>query len=273
MNTVVALLIVALSAIVAAAIMLLVRRRAPDGGYFNDSDRAAGVFGVLGTGFAIILGLVILMGFEIYGTANEAARHEAVATHAMFNDEHVFAPADQQTISGDLVCYARAVIYKEWPSMEESNSPSPVVDGWATKLDTAVKDIKIDGPKQQMNYAAMLETAGAREDARQTRLMEAENVLPNLFWIVLFTGAIAVIVFMFFWADSGERKRVQVLMVGGVTALIVSSLLLVSLLDSPIGQRTGKIHPTEMTHTLEMMEAQLPADFKAPCSSTGEPTT
>ncbi len=272
MNTAVALLIVALSAILAAAIMLLVRRRAPDGGYFNDSDRAAGVFGVLGTGFAIILGLVILMGFEIYGTANEAARNEAVETHAMFNDEHVFGASDQSVIQGDLVCYARAVIYKEWPSMEESNSPSSVVDVWAQKLDSAVKDIKIDGPKQQMNYGAMLETAGARESARQTRLMEAENVLPNLFWLVLFTGAIAVIVFMFFWADSGERKRVQVLMVGAVTALIVSSLLLVSLLDSPIGQRAGKIHPTEMQHTLELMEAQLPATFKAPCSPMGEPT-
>jgi len=31
--------------------MLFVRRRAPEGGYFADGDRAAGVFGVLATGF------------------------------------------------------------------------------------------------------------------------------------------------------------------------------------------------------------------------------
>ena len=152
MNTFVALVIVIVAAVTAFSIMLLVRLRAPDGGFFNDSDRAAGVFGVLGTGFAIILG------FEIYSTANEAARSEAVATYAMFNDEHVFAAADLDVLQGDLVCYARSVIYKEWPSMADSNTASPTVGEWATRLDTTVKDITVDGPKQQMNYGAMLDT-------------------------------------------------------------------------------------------------------------------
>ncbi|MDO8732612.1 MAG: DUF4239 domain-containing protein [Actinomycetota bacterium] len=226
----------------------------------------------LGTGFAIVLGLVILMSFEVYSTVNEAARTEAVSTNAMFNDEHVFAADDQRVLQGDLVCCARAVIYQEWPSMEESDTASATVDIWAARLDSAVRNITIDGPKQQVNYAAMLGTAGAREDARQTRLLEAESVLPNLFWLVLLTGAFAVIGFMFFWADSGERKRVQVLMIGSVTGLITASLLLVSLLDSPIGSQVGKIHPTEMMHTQTLMQAQIPADFKYACDAQGEPT-
>ena len=45
-----ALIVVAVTAIAVAA-MLAVRRRAPEGGYYNDSDRASGVFGVLATGF------------------------------------------------------------------------------------------------------------------------------------------------------------------------------------------------------------------------------
>jgi hypothetical protein len=44
-------LIVAVAAGTIAA-MLVVRRRAPEGSYFEDGDRAAGVFGVLATGFA-----------------------------------------------------------------------------------------------------------------------------------------------------------------------------------------------------------------------------
>jgi hypothetical protein len=43
----------------AVAALLLVRRKAPDGSFFNDGDRAAGVFGVLATGFAILLGFVV----------------------------------------------------------------------------------------------------------------------------------------------------------------------------------------------------------------------
>ena len=48
--------------------MLLVRRTAPDGSYFQDGDRAAGVFGVLSTGFAILLGFVVFLAFSSYDT-------------------------------------------------------------------------------------------------------------------------------------------------------------------------------------------------------------
>ena len=57
MNLYWAALIVAVVTVVAIAAMLLVRRRAPEGSYFEDGDRAAGVFGVLATGFAVLLGL------------------------------------------------------------------------------------------------------------------------------------------------------------------------------------------------------------------------
>jgi hypothetical protein len=52
--------LVAAVALAAAASILLVRRRAPSGSVFVDSDRAAGVFGVLGGAFAIILAIVVL---------------------------------------------------------------------------------------------------------------------------------------------------------------------------------------------------------------------
>ena len=51
-----AALVVVAVATLAITAMLLVRRRAPAGSYFEDGDRAAGVFGVLATGFAVLLG-------------------------------------------------------------------------------------------------------------------------------------------------------------------------------------------------------------------------
>ena len=48
------------------AAILRVRRHAPEGGYFDDGDRAAGVFGVLATGFALLLGFVIFLAFTKY---------------------------------------------------------------------------------------------------------------------------------------------------------------------------------------------------------------
>jgi len=62
---------------VAITAMLLVRRRAPDGSYFADGDRAAGVFGVLATGFALLSGFVVFLAFESYDTSRSGAEAEA----------------------------------------------------------------------------------------------------------------------------------------------------------------------------------------------------
>ena len=70
-------LIVVAVAAVAITAMLLVRRKAPAGSYFEDGDRAAGVFGVLATGFAVLLGFVVFLAFESYDTSRCGAEAEA----------------------------------------------------------------------------------------------------------------------------------------------------------------------------------------------------
>ena len=72
-----ALVIVAVTAIAVTA-MLLVRRRAPEGSRFTDGDRASGVFGVLATGFSVLLGLVVFLAFESYDQSRAGAEEEAL---------------------------------------------------------------------------------------------------------------------------------------------------------------------------------------------------
>ena len=64
MNLALATLVIAAATAPAVAAMLLVRRRAPEGSYFADSDRAAGIFAVIATGFSVLLGFLIFLGFE-----------------------------------------------------------------------------------------------------------------------------------------------------------------------------------------------------------------
>ena len=77
MNLLWAVLIVAAVTAAAVAAMLLVRRRAPAGSFFEDGDRAAGVFGVLATGFAVLLGLIVVLAFTSYDESRSGAEAEA----------------------------------------------------------------------------------------------------------------------------------------------------------------------------------------------------
>src|SRR6476620_2799089 len=77
MNLPIAIVIVVVAIGLAIAAMLWVRRTAPDGSYFHDGDRAAGVFGVLATGYAVLLGFVVFLAFTSYDSARAGAESEA----------------------------------------------------------------------------------------------------------------------------------------------------------------------------------------------------
>src|SRR5213593_3310005 len=97
-------------AAVSISAMLVVRRNAPDGSYFVDGDRAAGVFGVLATGFSVLLGFVVYLAFTSYDTARSGARSEATDVIQQFETAQLLPRAARARLSGELVCYGRAVV-------------------------------------------------------------------------------------------------------------------------------------------------------------------
>src|SRR5215203_194068 len=100
--------------------MLLVRRHAPDGSYFNDGDRAAGVFGVLATGFAILLGFVVFLAFESFDESRSGAETEAVVVMQQFKTAQFMPDAVADDLADGLVCYGRSVAEQEWPRMDSA---------------------------------------------------------------------------------------------------------------------------------------------------------
>ena len=92
MNLLLAIVIVVGCTAVAVAAMLFVRRTAPDGSYFHDGDRAAGVFGVLATGFSVLLGFVVFLAFTSYDSARAGAENEARIVAQQVETAQLFPP-------------------------------------------------------------------------------------------------------------------------------------------------------------------------------------
>ena len=108
MSIVWAAVIVIVVAAVAIAAMLFVRRRAPEGSYFADGDRAAGVFGVLATGFALLSGFVVFLAFESYDTSRSGAEAEArIVAHQFETVQFLPAPAREQLVGRARVLRAQ----------------------------------------------------------------------------------------------------------------------------------------------------------------------
>ena len=133
MNLAVAILIVVATTGIAITAMLWVRRTAPDGSYFNDGDRAAGVFGVLATGFAVLVGFVVFLAFTSYDTARAGAESEARIVAQQVETAQLFPPAVSGELTTELVCYARSVTGVQWDRME-AGTLGEDLNPWATKL-------------------------------------------------------------------------------------------------------------------------------------------
>jgi hypothetical protein len=97
--------IIATAVAVAVMLMLVVRWYAPLGGFFADIDRSVGVFGVLGTSFAVLLAFVIFLAFESYGTAKQNAGTEAVSVNGLFGTARLLPRSARERLRGVLIRY------------------------------------------------------------------------------------------------------------------------------------------------------------------------
>jgi hypothetical protein len=266
-------LVVVVVTTLAITAMLLVRRRAPAGSYFEDGDRAAGVFGVLATGFAVLLGFVVFLAFQSFDTSRSGAEAEAEIVTQQFETAQLFPVAVRARLSGDLVCYARTVIHQEWPEMR-AGTLGDTVNPWGVATFRILKTVEPRSASEQVAYAKWLDQRAERQSARADRTHGAEGVIPVPLWIVLLLSAAIIFLFMLFFADSAERAVVQATMMGGVAVVISSTLLLLWFLDNPYHAGVGALRPVAMERGIRILDQEAAAvggKLTIPCDERGTP--
>ncbi|WP_421118707.1 hypothetical protein ACE2AJ_15260 [Aquihabitans daechungensis] len=272
MNLFVCVLIVAASVAVGIALMLFARRRAPDGSWFHDGDRASGVFGVLATGFAVLLGLVVVLAFTSFDESRSGAESEALIVAQQYETAQFLPDAQREELSGELVCYARHVVHQAWPRMQDGTLGT-AVNPWAVELFRTTKQIEPESNAEQAAYGKWLDQTSDRESARNDRVHGAVGVIPTSLWVVLLFSAGVIFWYMLLFADSGEARFVQATLMGSVVAVVVSSLLLINVLDQPFHDGIGGLQPVAMERTLVMLdqEQQVAPTQEIPCDTAGLP--
>ena len=274
MNIFVAALIVVLTTAVAVTAMLLVRRRAPDGSYFADGDRAAGVFGVLATGFAVLLGFIVFLAFTSYDQARTGAESEARTVTQQAETAQLLPAGVRARLSADLVCYARSVAGVQWDRMENGTIGDDL-NPWAVAMFRTIRTVDPETPSEQAAYAKWLDQTSDREEARQDRIHGAAGVIPTPLWIVLLFTSGVIFLYMLFFADSGERAVVQAMMMGTVASVIVTMLLLLQFLDHPFHPGVGGLRPSAMERTERILDQEVQVgdvSITLPCDPEGNPS-
>ena len=271
MNIAIGFAVVILITAVSIAAMLLVRRRAPSGSYFTDGDRASGVFGVLATGFSVLLGFIIVIAFQAYDESRAGAEAEAAIVAQQVQTAQ-FLPADTaEDLTGELVCYARSVIGPQWAALERGEW-SESINPWGGEMYLTIKAADPQTTAEQSAYDRWMDQTSDREQARLDRIHAAEGLVPVPLWIALFVIFVVILVYVLFFADPAEGAVTQGMLMGSVALITTTLLVLLVFFNNPHLPGVGQLRPTAMERTTRIIDAELEfvgLELNPPCDANG----
>jgi len=263
-------LVVAASVAISIGGFLLLRRHAPAGGFFSDGDRASGILGLISTAYAVLLGFVVFLAFTSYDTARSGARSEATDLIQQFETAQLMPKSAAPALSGELVCYGRAVVGIEWPLLRRGAAAS--FNPWGLALFETLKTVEPRTASEQAAYSRWLDETAAREEARLDRVQAGSGVIPTPLWIITFLLGGLVVAYVALFADPAERVLPQVLTASVVAATLATSVMLIRFLDNPYSHGSGSLQPTDMVRVLGQIDQASRAigiPVHAPCEENG----
>jgi len=207
------------------------RRWLPHEELVRFQDVASYLFAVVGTLYAVILGLVVVDSMSKFSEARLASEAESNALSDIILFTTQFPGGGSRRVQDLAESYAKSVTEVEWPRMARHGS-APETRRLAVDLVLAVFAYEPKSPREEQLFAAQVQAATDFWNNRRTRLVHATQAgLPLLEWIVLISGGVITVVFAYFF--KVEHVRLQLAMTSMLSAVIALNLYLILMFASP----------------------------------------
>src|ERR687890_1441981 len=239
--------LVVCGACIAAVIGLaVVQRLVPVETRKEHNDVAGFIYAVLGVIYAVLLALVVIATWEDFGRANVTVETEANALAEIFWLAYALPEPEGRELQELCRSYAEEVVNVGWPLMEQGKTPSLERSQETSRAWVLIDDIRatVQGyePRTaagQQLYAEGLDQVQRLADARRMRLVQAEEGLPTVLWVVLVAAGILVVGFAYLFGM--ENSGAQALMVVALAGVIELVLFNIAAMEHPFsgGARVG----------------------------------
>ena len=239
-------LVVCGACIVAVIGLAVVQRLVPATIRKEHNDVAGFIYAVLGVIYAVLLALVVIATWEDFGRANVTVETEANALAEIFWLAYALPEPEGRELQELCRSYAEEVVNVGWPLMEQGKTPSlersqESSRGWVL-IDDIRATLQGNEPRtkgEQEIYAEGLDQVQRLADSRRTRLVQAEEGLPAVLWVVLVVGGMVVVGFAYLFGM--ENTWAHALMVASLAGVIALVLFTIGAVEHPFsgGARIG----------------------------------
>jgi Protein of unknown function (DUF4239) len=266
MSVVYGVLVVCGACIAAVIGLAVVQRLVPATTRKQHNDVAGFIYAVLGVIYAVLLALVVIAVWEDFGRARDTVESEANALAEIAWLAHALPEPQGRDLQQLAHSYAQEVVDEEWPLMEQGKTPlmentRATPQGWVLIDDirASLQSYEPHTESEQALYAEGLDQVERLADARRARLVQAEEGLPTVLWVVLVVGGMVVVGFTYLFGM--ERTGAHALMVVSLAGVIALVLFTIGALEQPFsgGARVG---PDAFELVLDRLETSKLSDLR-----------
>lgn len=185
---------------------------------------------VVGTMYAVLLGLVVVDSMTKFQTARAVVEQEANSLADVFLLSETCRPPFNTEMRKLCDDYVTEVLNKEWEQMAKGRI-CPEARRDVIRLINKVKTYEPVTENEKAIYPILVQEALQVWDNRRARTNISSYGVPSVEWFVLILGGIVTVVFTYFFGI--ESLKVQVMMTAMVSLLISLNLYLVILFGAP----------------------------------------
>jgi len=197
----------------------------------HDPEVIGGFFQVIGTMYAVVLGLVVVDGMDRFSSANDIISGETKALVQVYTlSERFTTPQAAERIRSTTKAYIDEVVANDWLIMQDD------LENFEARklLKKLINEIKYLEPVTKGDEIIMPLVLEAAMDAwglRLDRVHQAQHNIPNAEWAILLIGALITILTSFLFPLESQLAHSALT---GLTAIMIfMSLYAVLMFSEP----------------------------------------
>jgi hypothetical protein len=226
-----ALLIIGASICFSVGLQLLARRRFGFDSLVPNQEVAGFKYAVVGVAYAVLLAFVVIVVWNEFDRTQRAVYAEAERLYNLHRTSYTLPDETGKKIEQALIAYAIEVRDEDWPLMERGLRGSPSAADAFSRLSVAVGQTKPEDLGLLPTAIHAFDLMQQIGDLRLERLSNVGGHATPVIWGVLLLGAIVTLGYPAFFA--AKSVTAQVLMTGGLAAIIGGTLFLTLILNYP----------------------------------------
>ncbi|WP_371648724.1 MULTISPECIES: DUF4239 domain-containing protein [unclassified Streptomyces] len=195
------------------------------------NDMIGAGLGMFAAIYGIILAFVVVTLWTQADEAEMVVANESAHLAQMVRDSQAFPPAQRADMEHAVSDYAHAVAEVQWPLMRKGRPKYGATERAMEDMFATLNSFEPKTERQKAFYRETISDINKVVAERRARITKAQQSLPELFKILAYGGALVIIPLTFLYGN--KSRRVRLLFVGSVAALVGFTLLLVLVLDHP----------------------------------------